>query len=299
MNIINILKSYYHTLNSNHRFIKINFYKLGSENKFPNKQQAKLIKLFEYDTLNSVFADHSIISVVTSSKSQLCQDLLALLVCKQIEIKSRHFNSESCNKNLGNLYNNFFVEFGACDGIAYSNTWLLEKFYSWNGLLAEPARIWHSDLKKNRTVNIDLRGIGGSPSVESFYENFNKPTFSRLSTYVEVDGLTYENQEKINHYEVEVITLNELLDYHKAPKYIDYLSIDTEGNELSILTNFNFDMYSFTLLTIEHNNRPDRDLLYNLLKEKGYIQLSALNEFSGGDGWFLNQKYASFVTNLL
>ena len=89
------------------------------------------------------------------------------------------------------------------------------------------------------------------------------------------------------------------MDYHKAPKHIDYLSIDTEGNELSILTNFNFDMYSFTLLTIEHNNRPDRDLLYNLLKEKGYIQLSALNEFSGGDGWFLNQKYASFVTNLL
>ena len=299
MKIINILKSYYHTLNSNQRLLKINFNKLEAENKFPNKQQARLIKLFEYDTINSVFADHSIISVVSSSKSQLCQDLLALLVCKQIDIKSRHFNSESCDKNFGNQDNCFFVEFGACDGIAYSNTWLLEKFYSWNGLLAEPARIWHSNLKKNRTVSIDLRGIGGSQSVESFCENFNKPTFSGLSTYAEVDSLTSENKEKINHYEVEVITLNELLDYHKAPKHIDYLSIDTEGNELSILTNFNFDMYSFTLLTIEHNNRPEKDLLNNFLKGKGYIQLSALNEFSGGDGWYLNQKYASFVTNLV
>ena len=48
----------------------------------------------------------------------------------------------------------FFVEFGACDGIYYSNTFLLEKKYKWEGILAEPNNIWKHNLLLNRSCKI-------------------------------------------------------------------------------------------------------------------------------------------------
>lgn len=42
------------------------------------------------------------------------------------------------------------------------------------------------------------------------------------------------------------------------PKIIDYLSIDTEGSEFDILSNFNFKEFKFRIITCEHNFGPNR-----------------------------------------
>ena len=49
-------------------------------------------------------------------------------------------------KTMNNDDNNFFIEFGATDGLINSNTYLLEKELNWNGILIEPAKIWHKNL---------------------------------------------------------------------------------------------------------------------------------------------------------
>ena len=56
---------------------------------------------------------------------------------------------------LDEKQNGYFVEFGATNGIKLSNTYLLEKRYNWNGILCEPAVVYHNELYNNRTVNID------------------------------------------------------------------------------------------------------------------------------------------------
>ena len=71
------------------------------------------------------------------SKAQLKQDVFALI--------------ENDFKRDG-----FFVEFGAANGVHLSNTYLLEKEFGWRGILAEPARMWHADLQRNRTCAIEM-----------------------------------------------------------------------------------------------------------------------------------------------
>ena len=59
------------------------------------------------------------------------------------------------------------------------------------------------------------------------YEN-NDPGLSGL----------YKNKDKcINSYSAKCIEINKLLKKLKAPKNIDYLSIDTEGNKYKIIKN--------------------------------------------------------------
>ena len=52
-------------------------------------------------------------------------------------------------------------------------------------------------------------------------------------------------------YAVKTVTLNDLLAQQNCPKQIDYLSIDTEGAELSILEAFSFNDYNISIITVE------------------------------------------------
>ena len=55
--------------------------------------------------------------------------------------------------------NGYFVEFGSTDGINDNNTYFLENEFGWNGILAEPARVWHRELIKNRNCYIEKKCI--------------------------------------------------------------------------------------------------------------------------------------------
>ena len=78
------------------------------------------------------------------SKSQLRQDLFVL---------SEHNFKE----------NGFFVEFGSTNGVDLSNTYILETKFNWKGILAEPAKIWHSSLKDNRSAAMKRIAYGAQP----------------------------------------------------------------------------------------------------------------------------------------
>ena len=89
-------------------------------------------------------------------------------------------------------------------------------------------------------------------------------------------------------YAVETISLDDLLKKYNAPEIIDYLSIDTEGSELDILNNFDFNSYQFRVITCEHNYTPARKKIYKLLKNKGYKRI--LSNISQVDDWYINSS---------
>ena len=184
------------------------------------------------------------------SKSQLKQDLIVLLETK--------FKK-----------NGFFVEFGATNGLIFSNTHLLETEFNWQGILAEPAKVWHSDLKNNRVCNIEFNCVWRDSS--SVLE-FNEAVEAELSTIAKYknSGWASKNRQGGGVYHVKTISLIDLLVKFNAPKIIDYLSIDTEGSEYEILSHFDFDSYRFRVITCEHNYSENRKKIYDLLTSKGY-----------------------------
>jgi FkbM family methyltransferase len=206
-----------------------------------------------------------VIKLIKNSKSQLNQDLFVLCM---LEFKT----------------NGFFVEFGATDGISLSNSYLLEKTFGWKGILAEPARVWHDRLSSNRTASIEQCAVWKASGDELSLIEENAAEYSSTREPRRRIG----SRKKQKQYNVKTISLNELLEKHKAPRDIDYLSIDTEGSEYEILSNFDFDKHNISIITCEHNFSNDRTLIYNLLSSKGYERV--FNEHSRFDDWYVSKS---------
>lgn len=94
------------------------------------------------------------------------------------------------------------------------------------------------------------------------------------------------SREKGKTYEVRTISLRDMLLKYRAPRIIDYLSIDTEGSEFEILSSFNFDEYQFRVITCEHNHTPQRENILSLLSSRGYAR--KFEQHSLIDDWYVN-----------
>lgn len=206
------------------------------------------------------------INLLLFSKSQLRQDLFVL--------------SEMNNKKQG-----FFVEFGAANGIDFSNTYLLETEFFWKGILVEPSRFWKESLQVNRPLAIkETLAIWSESNLILKFNEVDVPELSTLDLYSNKDN--HKNTRRSgNKYNVNTISLRDLLRKYEAPVDIDYLSIDTEGSEFEILNAFNFDEYNIKVITVEHNHTPQRELIYNLLTKYGYKR--KYEKFSNFDDWYV------------
>jgi FkbM family methyltransferase len=189
---------------------------------------------------------------------------------------------------LGERREGFFVEFGATNGIANSNTWLLEKKYNWRGILAEPNPLWHAALAQNRNSTIDHRCVSSASGkkVRFLTTDAVDPELSGVAEFASGDHFA-EVRSRGVEIEVETVALNQLLiDYH-APVRIDYMSIDTEGSEYDILRNFEFSSHVVELISVEQNSQTEADV-DALLAGQGYQRV--FKEFSQWDGWYVHAE---------
>lgn len=229
--------------------------------------EEKLKTIDDFELLLALPIEHAsaFVKYLPRSTSQLRQDLFVL---SQVNFKR----------------NGFFVEFGATDGVSLSNSYLLEKEFGWDGILAEPARCWHQALQTNRHVHIEKNCVWKYSASTLTFNEVKDAEFSTIDIYSKAD-VHRDTRRTRSIYDVETISLNDLLAKHNAPAEIDYLSIDTEGSEFDILENFDFSLYSFRVITCEHNFTPMRLKLHELLTKNGYIRkFESISKF---DDWYV------------
>ena len=173
----------------------------------------------------------------------------------------------------------YFLDIGAYDGINYSNTYYLEKNMGWSGICIEPDVKNYKFLIEKRNClceNLAVNNFKGS--VPFFSSEMGSKIDDSYDYYVECD------------------TLENILIKNNSPKFIDYLSIDVEGNEISIIEEFPFDIWKFGLITIEHNLYSDGEYRKNKIKEilnrNGYV-IERENVTHNGfpfEDWYVLQK---------
>jgi FkbM family methyltransferase len=198
---------------------------------------------------------------ITTSRSQIFQDLFVLY-------------------SLGEKRDGYFVEFGAGNGEFLSNTVVLERSFGWRGIVAEPGRNSHQKLNKSRRCIIDLRCVWNETGKQLLFSESSETELSTLVAFKQAN-----DAQASKEYRVETVSLNDLLSEHSAPAEMDYLSIDTEGSELDILKAFDFSRYKFSVITVEHNYRRDREDIFHILTGNGYKRV--LETITMFDDWYV------------
>lgn len=146
----------------------------------------------------------------------------------------------------------------------------------------EPAKSWHQELVSKRNVHIDFDCVWHTSNEQVDFWEFPKKAYRSGIPFGANNPVNRLSKSKIE-YSVNTVSLNDLLERYNAPKEIDYISIDTEGTELEIIRNFDFDKYTISVMTIEHNS--NRNEMYSLLTSRGYRRV--LENVSMMDDWYI------------
>jgi len=256
----------------------------------------KLFKLFGFRVIsNSVDSQRQLEINNLKKENEKFKFLLSDNISKKIELFNYYDSSKSqiCQdwfvlESLNYKKNGFFVEVGAASGVDLSNTFLLEKKYEWDGILSEPSQGWKESLEVNRSCKKDFRCVYSESGIKVKFNQTKEEEYSTISTFSNSDK-HQSKRRNFSQYEIETITLNDLLKEYSAPLEIDYLSIDTEGSEYEILKNFDFEKYSFKVITVEHNNTVNETLINQLLEKNGYKR--QLDELSQFESWYTNFNF--------
>ena len=153
----------------------------------------------------------------------------------------------------------FFVEAGANDGFTQSNTYWLERFRGWRGILIEPMPTYYEEC---RTERPEATIVHAALMPSGFEDRTVRMQFGDLMSSVHgAHGDAEDEREWVapglvlgwrDPYEADVParTLSSILDEHGAPE-VDLLSLDIEGFEPQALRGLDLDRHAPRWIAVE------------------------------------------------
>jgi FkbM family methyltransferase len=195
----------------------------------------------------------------------------------------------------------YFVDIGAHDGVTFSNSKFFEEL-GWSGVCVEPNPSVFKKLKENRTSSTKcvMKAVSKEKKEDNFTfiekindENDNLNMLGGLTDRFTPNGITSINKiEKDPLYRTTQIKVNtDIFSNIITNREIDYLSIDTEGNELDILQTIDFNDYRIKMITVENNNY--NNTIQDYLVPKNYKFITRL----GCDELYIHNDYHNEINS--
>ena len=172
------------------------------------------------------------------------------------------------------LRGGFFVEAGANDGLAESNTLLFERHLGWSGVLIEPVPQLAARCLMNRpgaiVEQVALVAFDyGRPTIRLRYSDLMSLVDGARGSHADDMhwaelGLTTAGNAPDPHVprilEVRAEPLSVVLDRHGV-SHVDLLSLDVEGYEPSVLRGLDLERHRPTFIVVEAWNETELDSL--------------------------------------
>lgn len=145
-----------------------------------------------------------------------------------------------------NINKGYFVDIGAHNGVTFSNSKFFEEL-GWDGVCIEANPNIFGELQKNRKCECVNKALSNKQGKFPFVEAQGEDMLSGL-----VDELDEKSYKKIKDKHIIEVDCD-LFSNVVLQKNINFLSLDTEGSELSILKTIDFNYYNIDIISVENN----------------------------------------------
>ncbi len=189
---------------------------------------------------------------------------------------SLHGLDDKLDRWIGDLHGGYFVEAGANDGFEQSNTYHLERFRGWSGLLVEPIPHLHREAVLERPGSRVVHAALVAPEQDG--EQLTLQYGGLMSVVSGARGSAAEDEayvaqafslglEAPMQVSAPGRTLSGLLDEAGAPE-IDLMSLDLEGFEPVALRGLDLERHAPRLLLVEVQDAVHREAVERALGER-------------------------------
>lgn len=172
-----------------------------------------------------------------------------------------------------------FIEVGANNGYSQSNTYYLERFQNWRGVLIEPIPALYKEcIKERKNSKIFNCALVANDYEKDYVEIYNVSLMSVIDGVMNREdeeqhlqnAIKCEKDLKVELIKVPVRTLTSILEECNIEK-IDFFSLDVEGYELEALKGLDFDKFAPKFILVEANKRKELDSFllnkYDIIEE--------------------------------
>ena len=148
-----------------------------------------------------------------------------------------------------NQKNGFYLDIGCGHPIKNNNTYLLNK-KGWSGinidLDEENIDLFNSYRKKDINVATAVSDKEGETDLYFYHSKSSLNTISK-------ENADFQKAKVSTIKKIKTQTINKILENSPyKDRKVDFLSVDVEGSELSILKNFDFKKYSPKVIVVEY-----------------------------------------------
>ncbi len=178
----------------------------------------------------------------------------------------------------------YCVEVGAYDGLTGSTTYLFEQ-KGWDCLLIEPIPERFEQIKRRRRSIVRNCAVSSSEGERTFAVAENVEQMSTLQLTREHDRWIREVGGSVRQIIVPTVTLDRLLEEVNFPR-IDFITIDVEGHELSVLKGFSLETHRPRIVIVEDNAKAGDSEVTRFLAAERYVNFKR----TGVNDWYAHER---------
>lgn len=175
------------------------------------------------------------------------------------------------------------VEVGAHDGVTGSTTLLFER-KGWICVLVEPVPELCDKIRKVRSCMVFNCAASSEPGEETFFVAESDTSLSTFHMTPEQEARIAAVKSAVRTVRVRKRTLDDVLGEANVPR-VDFITIDVEGHELSVLKGFSLTTFRPRILIVEDNSDQVDWSVLDYLDAHGYAHFHR----SGVNDWYASK----------